>query len=97
MIRIVIENLILFLLPTIAYVGWVLIARPKTLERGPDGRIKPSSILNDAPLIWLAASGTILLVVTLIAFGSTSGGGRPGQTYMPPVLKDGKIQPGHFE
>jgi hypothetical protein len=96
MIRIVIENLILFLLPTVAYVGWVLIARPKTLERGPDGRIKPASILNDAPLVWLAAAGTILLIVTLIAFGNTSGG-RPGQKYVPPVLKDGKIQPGYFE
>lgn len=96
MIRIVIENLILFLLPTIAYVGWTLIARPDTLERTPDGRIKASGLLNDAPLIWLAASGTVLLIVALVAFGSTSGG-RPGQTYTPPVLKDGKIQPGHIE
>ncbi|MGE5267318.1 MAG: DUF6111 family protein [Deltaproteobacteria bacterium] len=96
MIRIVIENLLLFLLPTIAYVGWILIARPDTLERTPDGRIRPTGILNDAPLVWLAASGTVLLIVALVAFGSTSGG-RPGQTYTPPVLKDGKIEPGHIE
>jgi hypothetical protein len=96
MIRIVIENLLLFLLPTIAYVGWLLIARPDTLERTPDGRIKATCLLNDAPLVWLAASGTILLIVALVAFASTSGG-RPDQTYTPPVLKDGKIEPGHFE
>lgn len=96
MIRIVIENLLLFLLPTLAYVGWVLIARPDRLQRTPDGRIKPGGILNDAPLIWLAASGTILLIVVLVAFGNTSGG-RPDQTYRPPVFKDGKIEPGRIE
>jgi len=96
MIRIVIENILLFLLPTLAYLGWVLIARPETLERTPDGRIRPMRVLNDAPLLWLAASGTILLIVVLVAFGKTSGG-RPDQTYSPPVFKDGKIQPGHIE
>lgn len=96
MIRIVIENILLFLLPTLAYLGWVLIARPDTLERTPDGRIRPTRVLNDAPLIWLAASGTILLIVVLVAFGKTSGG-RPDQSYSPPVYKDGKIQPGRIE
>jgi hypothetical protein len=96
MIRIVIENILLFLLPTLAYLGWVLIARPDSLERTPDGRIRPTRVLNDAPLLWLAASGTILLIIVLVAFGKTSGG-RPDQTYSPPVFKDGKIQPGHIE
>ena len=96
MIRIVIENILLFLLPTLAYLGWVLIARPDTLERTPDGRIRPTRVLNDAPLLWLAASGTILLIIVLVAFGKTSGG-RPDQTYSPPVFKDGKIEPGRIE
>jgi hypothetical protein len=96
MIRIVIENILLFLLPTLAYLGWVLIARPDSLERTPDGRIRPTRVLNDAPLLWLAASGTILLIVVLVAFGKTSGG-RPDQSYSPPVFKDGKIEPGRIE
>jgi hypothetical protein len=96
MIRIVIENVLLFLLPTLAYLGWVLIAHPEKLERTADGRIRPMRVLNDAPLLWLAASGTILLIVVLVAFGKTSGG-RPDQTYSPPIFKDGKIQPGHIE
>ncbi len=97
MIRIVIENILLFLLPTLAYLGWVLIARPHTLERTTDGRIRPTRVLNDAPLIWLAASGTVLLMVVLVAFGKTSDGGRPDQTYSPPIFKDGKIEPGRIE
>ncbi len=96
MIRIVIENILLFLLPTLAYLGWVLIARPDRLERTPDGRIRPSRVLNDAPLLWLAAAGTLLLIVVLVAFGKTSGG-RPDQSYSPPVFKDGKIEPGRIE
>jgi hypothetical protein len=96
MIRVIIENILLFLLPTLAYLGWVVIARPETLERTPDGRIRPTGLLNDAPLVWLTVAGTLLLIVALVTFGSTSGG-KPGQHYTPPVLKDGKIQPGHIE
>jgi hypothetical protein len=96
MIRVVIENILLFLLPTVAYIGWVLIARPDTLDRTASGRIRASGLLNDAPLVWLTAAGTMLLVVALVFFGSTSGG-RPGQHYTPPVMKDGKIEPGHIE
>lgn len=96
MIRIVIENLLLFLLPTVAYVGWVLIARPERVERTADGRVIASKLLDDAPLLWLAAAGALLLVVVLVTFGSTSGG-RPGQQYVPPVYKDGQIQPGHID
>lgn len=96
MIRVVIENILLFLLPTLAYLGWVLIARPESLDRTTSGRIKASGLLNDAPLVWLTAAGTMLLVFALVFFGSTSGG-KPGQHYTPPVIKDGKIQPGHIE
>jgi hypothetical protein len=96
MIRVVIENLLLFLLPTLAYIGWILIARPEKLERdATTGRIRASRVLNDAPLIWLAAAGALLLVVVLVAFGSTSGG-KPGQEYVPPVYKDGRIEPGQL-
>lgn len=96
MIRVVIENLLLFLLPTLAYIGWVLIARSDTLERTPGGRIRASRILDDAPLLWLTAAGTVLLIVVLVAFGNATGG-KPGQTYVPPVFKDGRIEPGRME
>jgi TRAP-type C4-dicarboxylate transport system permease small subunit len=86
MIRIVIENLLLFLAPTLIYAGYVYVRR-----RG-DGNGTP--VLSDAPLIWLFLAGLLLMVSTLLIFGTTSGW-QPGQAYQPPVYKDGKIQPGH--
>lgn len=84
MIRVVIENIVLFLLPTLFYVGYVL------LMRDPDAK---KDLLSGAPFIWLFLAGTLLVVIVLVAFGSTSGG-RPGQHYEPPSMKDGHIEPG---
>ncbi len=89
MIRLIIENTLLFLLPTVIYVAYVLLKR----------RIEGNSNVNvfdDAPLIWLVAAGAALVMITLITFGSISGG-KPGQVYHPPVYRDGKIIPGHYQ
>jgi Family of unknown function (DUF6111) len=85
MIRIVIENIVLFFLPTLIYVTYIALTREE----------KQQGLLDDAPLAWLAVAGTVVVVVVLVAFGSTSGG-RPDQHYEPPSLKDGKIQPGQI-
>lgn len=91
MIRIVIENVLLFLLPTVIYIAYVYLKRH--LEGSANG---PAKVLDDAPLIWLVAAGAALVVITLIAFGSISGG-KPGQIYQPPVFRDGKIEPGYMK
>lgn len=84
--RVIIENIILFLLPTIAYVGYrLLIGRPDQSS---------SRVLADAPLFVLLAAGTLLVLFVLIAFGHVSGG-VPGQVYVPTAVKDGKVIPGH--
>lgn len=86
MIRVVIENIALFLLPTGLYLGYIF------LTRKPGDR---SRVLEEAPLVWLFIAGALLVVIVLIAYGSTSGG-RPGQRYEPPYMKDGKIEPGRI-
>jgi len=88
MIRVVIENIVLFLLPTLLYIGYVVLTRgaPK----------KKDDVLADAPLLWLFFGGTLLVVIVLVAFGSTSGG-RPDQHYEPPSMKDGHIEPGRIK
>jgi uncharacterized protein DUF6111 len=88
MTRVVLENVLLFLLPTVLYVGYVYFTREP--GRGT------TRVLDEAPLIWLFVAGALLVIVTLVAFGSTSGG-KPGQQYVPPTIKDGKIVPGHIE
>jgi hypothetical protein len=85
MIRVVIENVVLFFLPMAIYATYVLLTR-KADEKG--------GLLDDAPLMWLMFAGTVVVFVVLIAFGSSSGG-KPGQVYIPPSLnKDGQIEPG---
>jgi hypothetical protein len=97
MIRTVIENLLLFLLPTAIYMAWALFQRSKEPAQDEDsGRRPVATLLDDAPLMWLFASGAILVILTLTVFGSSSGG-KPGQHYQPSILKDGQIQPGHID
>jgi len=88
MIRVVIENIVLFLLPTIIYVAYVYMTR--------DEKTGAARVLDDAPLIWLFVAGAGLMIMTLVIFGSEKGG-KPGQTYTPPILKDGRIEPGHID
>lgn len=88
MIRIVAENIFLFLLPTIIYVAYVYLTR----EAKPDA----VHVLDDAPLIWLFVAGAALVIIVLASFGSVNGG-KPGQVYTPPSLKDGRIVPGHID
>lgn len=97
MIRIVFENILLFLLPTLLYLAYMLLMRETTgTDASANAPRTPMSVLNDAPLLYLFAAGVALVLVTLIAFGSTSGG-KPNQPYTPPAMKDGQIQPGHIE
>lgn len=85
MIRVVVENIVLFFLPMAIYVTYVLLTRKADAKGG---------LMDDAPLVWLMFAGTVVVVVVLIAFGSTSGG-KPGQVYTPPSLnKDGQVDPG---
>lgn len=90
MIRIVVENILLFLLPTALYVAFVALSR----RSGPQK--STTEIMNDAPLLWLFSAGGALVLVVLLVYASVDGG-KPGQQYVPAVLKDGKIVPGEIK
>jgi len=91
MIRIIVENLLLFLLPTLAYAAYEIVKRFGRPDNAP-----AATLLDEAPLAWLLGAGALLVVVVTLVFGSTSGG-RPGQSYEPSVFKDGQIQPGRIK
>jgi len=86
MIRVVIENVLLFLLPTVVYVIYVATTRSDSRK----------GILDGAPFAWLMIAGTVLVLLVLATYGSDTGG-RPGQQYVPPSMKDGRIEPGQIK
>lgn len=88
MIRIVVENVFYFLLPTLLYITWYAFSENKWpgLWR----------VLRDAPLVKLFVSGAVLMLVTLVLF-SQRDGHDPSEVYVPPGYKDGKLTPGHVE
>ena len=53
MIRVVIENILLFLLPTAMYVGLHAADAPRHASAG--------AVVNDAPLMWLFVAGALLV------------------------------------
>jgi hypothetical protein len=85
MIRIVIENILLFLLPAAMYVAYMLLTRSHK---------SPGAVFDDAPLVWLFVAGALLVGATMIYYATTTPGGPPGATYIPPRMKDGRIEPG---
>jgi len=85
MIRIVIENVLLFLLPTLIYAIYVAVTR--------DDQNK--GILDKAPLAWLMLAGSLLVLAVLATYGSDTRG-KPGQQYIPPSMKNGEIEPGRI-
>jgi hypothetical protein len=88
MIRNVLGLFALFLLPTLAWLGYALLTRPNRPAR---------AIADEAPFVLLAVAGTALVLGTLIYYGATTTQGGLNQTYTPARIKDGQIEPGHYK
>ena len=87
-LRIVIENVILFLIPAITYIAFVMLVR-RTGQT-------PRQIMDEAPLLLLFLAGVAMIAAVLLIFGvrGAEDEGRAGQAYEPSVYKDGKLIPG---
>ena len=88
MIRNVLGIALLFLLPTVAWLAYALLTKPGRPVR---------AVIDEAPFILLAVSGTVLAFATLVYYGLTTTEGGLDQTYTPARIKDGQIEPGHFK
>jgi Family of unknown function (DUF6111) len=88
MIRIVIENVFFFLVPTLVYITWEAYRR-KTWPG-------LSEVLRTAPLLNLFVLGAAMMLLMLVAFSSRTHN-TPDEAYVPPVFQDGKLQPGHAQ
>lgn len=87
MARVVVFDVLLFLLPFAGYAAWLVMTRG-SLANATDWQIRT--------IAYLGIAGAVLLVGTLITF-VTFQTSPPGQEYEPAHIEDGEIVPGHFE
>lgn len=88
MIRVLIESLLLFLLPSAVYFTYALATRPPGTSLG--------SVAARAPTLLLSVFGAAMVFTIMVLFGKV-GDGRPGQAYVPAVVdKDGNVVPGRM-
>jgi hypothetical protein len=87
MLRLVLIEAILFLIPFALYFGWRAILDRREAETG--GRF------DERPWQMLIIAGGVLAIAGLAVFGLTSG--RRGDTvYIPAHIEDGRVVPGRF-
>lgn len=85
MIRIILWNAFLFILPFIMTALW---ARWLDRNHPPASRIRYIAMSS--------AIGTVLVLASLLTWRLMSGD-EPDKNYVPPKVEDGAIVPGHFE
>jgi hypothetical protein len=86
MLRIALIDILMFSLPFLIYGAYMFLAKG----------MEPQDIWQTAPLAWLLTAGFALLLITMAALISFSGG-KPGGTYHPPSFEDGVIRPGTID
>ena len=91
MARIVIQQLLLFLLPLILYAIYVAAMRQRARMIGA---AKPN--WEDGPWFRLVVAGIVLSIGAFVFLG-ISGGAPTTSDYIPPRIIDGKIVPGQIK
>ena len=86
MIRVVLFELTLFLLPFIVYFGYLYLRKQQEEVEG---------FWHDVPLFYLTMAGCALIAAGFIGF-SSFGGAPTDADYTPAIIKDGKIVPGEL-
>ncbi len=86
MIRIVVENIFFFLLPTFLYIIWIAFSQ--------DDWEGLATVLRRAPLLRLFVAGAALMFGTLIAFSSRTYN-DPNDVYVPASVVNGQLEPAH--
>jgi len=87
MLRIVLINLLLFMLPFLLYALYAWFMR---------GEASAGGVLDDAPIAWLLIAGAVIVLGAIGYFISFEGMPAKG-TYHAPTVKDGKVVPGYVD
>ena len=86
MLRFVLLVIFLMALPAVVYLAYARVKTGETLDRA----------IARLPIVPLAIAGAVLTAAVLFTHLQLNRN-APGGHYVPPVLKDGEIQPGHVE
>jgi hypothetical protein len=84
MIRPVLTEIGIFLIPFACYVVFLLATRAKLLERTS----WPPQVVG-----WLSVAALLLTIASLVLLANTSGA-PPGSTYVPAHIENGRLVPG---
>jgi hypothetical protein len=84
MARVVLTNLALFVLPFLLYAAYIALAGSEEAQK---------EFWTRLPLLPLFVAGLLLVFVSLAVFATFSEQ-TAGKAYEPPVVKDGRIEPG---
>lgn len=91
MIRVLLEELLPLVLPTVLYLlWWLIIGRNRKTS---DGQTKA---WYDGPWFWLIFAGVALSGAVLV-YSALHGGGAPTGTFVAPRYEGGRVVPGHIE
>ncbi len=84
MLRLVLQEILLFALPFLAFAAWLVFARRSPLDHAA---WKPQ---------WtrLMLAGLFVVIASLVMTGLTAQ--RHEEGYEPPRIEDGRLVPGHF-
>lgn len=86
MIRVVLLELLPFLLPFALYAGYVYLRRTQEEDQG---------LWHDVPLFYLTIAGAALIAIGFVSFSHFSGAPTNAE-YVPAIIRDGKIVPGEM-
>ena len=85
--RIFLQAVLPFLLPTAVFVLWVV------FSQRPDHGASVVERIARGPWFWIVVVGFVLFAAGLGWMAQE--GDAPGGTYVPPHMEDGRIVPGH--
>ena len=89
MLRVILQQLALFLLPIAVYVAYALWARRRAHRLGVE-----AADLRSGPWFWLIIGGLALSIVGFVVLASVGYG--PDSHYVPPHIENGRIVPGQL-
>ena len=93
MIRTLLTVILPLLAPTVAYILWVWFMNKKKKD---EEEKRPLKEWQTWPWVRLVSLGSVLVIISVLAFNISLGQEDERGRYIPPHMKDGEVVPGRF-